>query len=68
MLGALQITGNPKCLVCGYGPTCPMSALPHVFGPDNTEVTPDKFCRAEDQPVWRKAQDLGREVVKRLAG
>jgi len=69
VLGALQITGNPKCLVCGYGPTCPMSALPHVFGPDNTEVTPDKFRQVEDQTeTWQKAQALGREIGKRLAG
>ncbi|MCB2193262.1 MAG: flavodoxin family protein [Deltaproteobacteria bacterium] len=69
VLGALQITGNPKCLSCGYGPTCPMSALPHVFGPDNTEVTPDKFCKVEDQTeTWERAQALGRKIGKRLAG
>ncbi|BEQ16043.1 flavodoxin family protein [Desulfoferula mesophila] len=69
VLGTLRVTGNPRCLVCGYGPTCPMSALPHVFGPDNTEVTPDKFRRVEDQTeVWQRAQELGREIGARLAG
>ena len=51
ILGQLQGMGNPECLVCGFGETCPMSALPWVFG-ENITVTPEKFCRVEDQEVW----------------
>ena len=32
VIGRLKATGNPECLVCGYGGTCPMSALPRVLG------------------------------------
>ena len=66
VLGQLTIVGNPECLVCGYGETCPMSALPWVFGED-VKVTPEKFCRVEDQTeTWGKAQALGREIARRL--
>jgi hypothetical protein len=65
VLGQLQAVGNPECLVCGFGGTCPMSALPWVFGED-IAVTPEKFCRVEDQEVWGQAQELGREIAARL--
>jgi multimeric flavodoxin WrbA len=65
VLGQLQAVGNPECLVCGFGESCPMSALPWVFGED-TAVTPEKFCRVEDQEVWGQAQALGREITARL--
>jgi multimeric flavodoxin WrbA len=65
VLGQLQGVGNPECLVCGFGETCPMSALPWVFGED-IAVTPEKFCRVEDQEVWSQAQELGREIADRL--
>ena len=66
VLGQLKVTGNPECLVCGYGETCPMSALPWVFGED-IQVTPEKFCRVEDQTeTWQKARELGRQVAQRL--
>ena len=65
VLGQLQAVGNPECLVCGFGESCPMSALPWVFGED-TAVTPEKFCRVEDQEVWGQAQELGREIAARL--
>ena len=65
VLGQLQAVGNPECLVCGFGESCPMSALPWVFGEDTT-VTPEKFCRVEDQEVWGQAQELGREIAARL--
>jgi len=66
ILGNLKITGNPECLVCGYGQTCPMSALPWVFG-DDTTVTPDKFCKVEDQSeVWDTANQLGREIAEKI--
>jgi len=65
VLGQLQAVGNPECLVCGFGETCPMSTLPWVFGED-TAVTPEKFCRVEDQEVWGQAQELGREIAARL--
>jgi multimeric flavodoxin WrbA len=65
VLRQLQAVGNPECLVCGFGESCPMSALPWVFGED-TAVTPEKFCRVEDQEVWGQAQELGREIAARL--
>ena len=66
VLGALKATGNPECMVCGFGQTCPMSALPWVFGED-TEVTPEKFCKVEDQKeTWQQAGYLGREIAERL--
>jgi hypothetical protein len=27
VLDQLKVTGNPECMVCGFGQTCPMSAL-----------------------------------------
>jgi len=48
VLGQLKVTGNPECMVCGFGETCPMSALPLIFGED-TKVAPEKFCNVEDQ-------------------
>ena len=66
VLGRLKATGNPECMVCGYGETCPMSALPWIFG-DDVAVTPEKFCRVEDQEeTWRQAGDLGRVIGRRL--
>jgi multimeric flavodoxin WrbA len=66
ILGQLHAVGNPECMVCGFGETCPMSALPWIFGQD-TRVTPEKFSRVEDQrEVWQQAQDLGRQVARRL--
>lgn len=66
VLGQLKATGNPECMVCGYGQSCPMSALPWIFG-DDTAITPEKFCKAEDQPqVWHQAEALGRELADRL--
>ncbi|MCJ8500387.1 flavodoxin family protein [Desulfatitalea alkaliphila] len=66
VLGQLKVIGNPECMVCGYGQTCPMSALPWVFG-DETEVTPEKFCNVEDQSeTWEQARLLGQEIVRRL--
>jgi multimeric flavodoxin WrbA len=66
VIGQLKAMGNPECLVCGHGETCPMSALPWVFGED-PKVTPDKFMRVEDQEgVWEGARDLGRNVARRL--
>lgn len=66
VLGQLKATGNPECMVCGYGETCPMSALPWIFG-DDTAVTPDKFCKVEDQTkTWEAAETLGREIARKL--
>lgn len=66
VLDSLKITGNPECLVCGYGETCPMSALPWVFG-DDTTVTPDKFCNVENEDhVWQRAKELGTILSERL--
>jgi multimeric flavodoxin WrbA len=66
VLGQLKATGNPECMVCGYGQKCPMSALPWIFG-DDTTVTPEKFCSVEDQAeLWQEAETLGKELSKRL--
>ncbi|MCG8683906.1 MAG: flavodoxin family protein [Desulfobacterales bacterium] len=66
ILGNLKITGNPECLVCGFGSTCSMSALPWVFG-DDTTVTPDKFCKVEDQSdVWDQAKQLGPNIAEKI--
>lgn len=66
VLGQLKVIGNAECMVCGYGQSCPMSALPWVFG-DDTEITPDKFCQVEEQKeIWQQAQDLGKEISDRL--
>lgn len=66
VLGQLKAIGNPECMVCGYGDTCPMSALPWIFGED-TEVTPDKFCQVEkQQDVWDESHRLGKEIYNRL--
>ena len=66
VLAQLKVTGNPKCLICGYGQSCPMSALPKIFGSDTT-VTPEKFSYVEDQAqTWEQAHTLGREIALRL--
>ncbi len=65
VLGQIKVSGNPECMVCGFGQDCPMSALPWVFG-DDTRVTPERFSQAEAQPVWGQAQALGRELTARL--
>lgn len=66
ILGRLKITGNPECMVCGYGETCPMSALPKVFGDDMT-ITPEKFSRVEEQrETWLQAESLGLEIARKL--
>lgn len=66
VLGQLKVVGNPECMVCGFGQSCSMSALPWIFG-DDTEVTPEKFCQGEDQKeTWQQAQKLGKKIAERL--
>ena len=66
VLGQLKVVGNPECMVCGFGQSCAMSALPWIFG-DDTEVTPEKFCQVEDQKeTWQQAEKLGKEIAERL--
>jgi multimeric flavodoxin WrbA len=66
VLGQLKAIGNPECMVCGFGESCPMSALPWIFGED-TKVTPEKFSKVEDQTdTWQQAQELGRQIALRL--
>lgn len=66
VLGELKVTGNTECLVCGFGQTCPMSSLPWIFG-DDTTVTPDKFCKVEDQTeTWEQAKAVGQEIAATL--
>ena len=43
-----------------------MSALPWIFG-DDTKVTPEKFCKVEDQTeTWEQAKVLGQEIGGRI--
>lgn len=66
VLETLKIVGNPECMVCGYGETCSMSAIPWIFGQD-ARITPDKFRRVEDQTtVWERAHKVGKEIQNRL--
>ena len=66
VLDQLKVTGNSECMVCGFGETCPMSALPWIFG-DDTKVTPEKFCKVEDQTeTWERARSLGQEISARI--
>lgn len=66
VLGELKAEGNPECMVCGYGESCPMSALPWIFG-DDTRVTEEKFSRVENQKeVWEQGRRLGAEIAARL--
>jgi len=66
ILENLKITGNAECLVCGFGQTCPMSSLPWVFG-DDTTVTPDKFCKVEEQSeIWDRANRVGLEIARKI--
>ena len=68
VLGQLKAVGNPECMVCGFGESCPMSALPWIFGED-TKVTPEKFSKVEDQTeTWQQAQELGGQIASRLRG
>jgi len=66
VLGQLKVIGNPECMVCGYGESCPMSALPWIFG-DDTKVTPEKFSNVEDQTeTWEQATKLGKKIARKL--
>ncbi len=66
ILGQLKVTGNPECMVCGFGESCPMSALPWIFGED-TSVTPDKFSNVEDQTeTWERAEAFGQDIARKL--
>lgn len=66
VLDQLKVTGNPECMVCGFGETCPMSALPWIFGED-TKMTPEKFCKAEDQTeTWERGITAGKEIGARI--
>jgi multimeric flavodoxin WrbA len=66
VLGQLKVIGNPECMVCGYGESCPMSALPWIFG-DDIKVTSDKFSNIEDQTeTWEQAKKLGEGIAFKL--
>ena len=57
-LSRINVRPCIACLGCGFGESYPMSALPWVFGED-TAVTPEKFCRVEDQEVWGAGPGVG---------
>lgn len=62
----LHATGNPECMVCGFGEECPMSALPWIFGDDMT-ITPDKFQKVEDQTeLMEKARTAGAKIAEKI--
>ncbi len=66
VLGQIEVLGNVKCVSCGFIETCPMSALPRLFGGD-IKAVPAAYCRAEDQTqAWQQAEQLGREIGRRL--
>lgn len=66
VLARIKVIGNPECMVCGYGHSCPMSALPWIFG-DDTKITSDKFCEFEQQKIPREeARQVGQEIARRL--
>ncbi len=66
VLGQLKVTGTVKCTQCGYLETCPMSALPRLFGGDSN-AAPHGYCRVEDQvDTWLQAEKLGKEIAARL--
>lgn len=65
VLGVLKAEGNPECMVCGYGTSCPMSALPWALG-EGVAPAPELFRRVEDQSVWAQAGDLGHAIAGRL--
>ncbi|MGP8281674.1 MAG: flavodoxin family protein, partial [Desulfomonilaceae bacterium] len=68
VIGRLEAIGNPPCLSCGFGESCPMSSIPLVFGGDST-ITPDKFTRVEDQSdLWKQAQELGNRLGAIIRG
>ena len=68
IVGRITATGNPNCMVCGFGEECELSAVPKIF-PDDPCITRYKFARVEDQPeVWQEAARLGRELARRLGG
>jgi multimeric flavodoxin WrbA len=68
VLGSVTATGNPNCLVCGFGESCRLSAVPRLF-PTHPVIEPGKFAAVERQPeAWRRAQELGRELGRRLQG
>jgi hypothetical protein len=57
---------NPGCMVYGFGQSCPMSALPWIFGYD-TKVTAEKFSNVEDQAeTCALAKQLGQEIAQKL--
>lgn len=62
VIGRLEAIGNPPCLSCGFGETCPMSGIPLAF-PGETKIRPEMFSRVEDQvDLWNKAQELGNQL------
>ncbi len=66
-LGEVIATGNPNCLVCGFGEECDMGAVLRLWGP-GTKIEPAMFSRVEEQPeAMARAEELGREIGRRLS-
>lgn len=62
VIGKISARGNPPCLSCGFGETCPYSNVLHIWGKD-AKVTPDKYNAVENQPeVMDRARQLGRQI------
>lgn len=69
--GALVIRGVVPCLACGFGESCPVSALKILYGPE-PEISEDMFydfaASAEDQEAARRlGQAVGQAIAARAA-
>ncbi len=66
VLGQLKVTGNVKCVSCGYLETCQLSALPRIFD-GRLENVPSCYTKAEEQKeTWQRACLLGEEIARRI--
>lgn len=62
VIGKLSGTGNVSCLSCGYGGTCKISGVPHLFG-KGAVPSKDKYTAIEDQKdVIEKANEIGHKI------
>ncbi len=66
VIGKVSGTGNISCLSCGYGGTCGISGVPHLFG-KGAVPSKDKYTAIEDQKdVIEKANEMGQKIREML--
>ncbi|PWB54568.1 MAG: flavodoxin family protein [Candidatus Methanoperedenaceae archaeon] len=66
VIGKLSGTGNVSCLSCGYGGSCAISGVPHLFG-QGAVPSKDKYTAIEDQKdVIERANEIGHKMRERL--